>query len=206
MSRDAEPPTGITVRRLIEHPGDNAAWERFVKHYGPLILRWAQSRIAHDDDACNVAQEVLYKLFLHLKTYDPKKGRFRPWLRQVVRNACLDFLRGEARHPGGTGDSRVHELLANVAAKQPDALEELARAMDTQLEMELYQLAIQRVQKRVESSTWQAFCLLALEGKEAKQVADDLGKPVSAVYMARHRVSNMLREEMEKLEQDGPGS
>jgi RNA polymerase sigma-70 factor (ECF subfamily) len=202
---DREPTTGITVMRLLDDPQNNQAWERFVKHYSPLILRWAQARIAHDEDACNVAQEVLYKLLLHLKSYDRKKGRFRPWLRQVVRNACMDFLRSSTRQPGGTGDSRVHELLANVAANQPDALEELIRAMDAQLELELYQLAIERVQQRVEACTWQAFCQVALEGQDPQQVAAALDKPITAVYMARHRVSRMLREEMEKLEQDGPG-
>jgi RNA polymerase sigma-70 factor (ECF subfamily) len=55
------------------------------------------------------------------------------------------------------------------------------------------------VQLRVSRDTWQAFQLLAIDGRPAAEVAAKLRLKVAAAYAARHRVQKMLAEEIQKL-------
>jgi RNA polymerase sigma-70 factor (ECF subfamily) len=55
------------------------------------------------------------------------------------------------------------------------------------------------VQLRVSRVTWQAFHLLAVEGKSGADVAAELQMKIAAVYMAKSRVQKMLRDEVQKL-------
>ena len=56
--------------------------------------------------------------------------------------------------------------------------------------------------------TWEAFRLTALEHHSGAEVARRLDMPVMHVYVARQRVRQMLRQEVERLQRiaEGPNS
>ena len=56
-----------------------------------------------------------------------------------------------------------------------------------------------RVKLRVQPHTWQAYALTAKEQKKPAEAAEEVGMPVSEVYVARSRVIKMLRQEVERL-------
>jgi RNA polymerase sigma-70 factor (ECF subfamily) len=192
--------TGSTLYALLADMSNRAAWNRFVDRYTPGIYAWCCRRGLQDADARNVTQEVLCKLYRSLGTYDRARGPFRPWLRTIVRNAWRDFLHDQNRSLArGTGDSRIHHLLANAEVE-----DDLAEALDEEFHRELLETAMERVRRRVRPSTWQAFRQSALEGRAVEEVSSGLGLTRLAVYMARHRVQGMLREEIARLEQAPP--
>ena len=83
--------------------------------------------------------------------------------------------------PGaGSGDSRNLELLQTVEAR--DAL---VSDLDRECERELLDEALARVRLRVQPHTWQAFHLLAVEGRSGAEAAARLGMKVAAVFVAR---------------------
>ena len=55
------------------------------------------------------------------------------------------------------------------------------------------------VEEEFEPSTLQAFRRLALDGASGAMVADELGLSVAAVYMAKSRVLQRIRQEVEGL-------
>jgi RNA polymerase sigma-70 factor (ECF subfamily) len=59
-----------------------------------------------------------------------------------------------------------------------------------------------RVQQRVESHTWEAFQLTALEGRSGAEAAARLGLKVATVYKAKSKVQQMLHEEVSRLDQE----
>ncbi len=71
---------------------DQNAQEILYKRYAPkffaLILRY----IPRKDDAEDVLVESFYKIFLKVQTYK-KEGSFEGWMRKLVVNDCLMFLR-----------------------------------------------------------------------------------------------------------------
>jgi len=62
--------------------------------------------------------------------------------------------------------------------------------------------AAARVRLRVEPRTWDAFHLLAIEGRSGAEVARRLEMKVATVFVARSKVQRMLCEEITRLDQD----
>jgi RNA polymerase sigma-70 factor (ECF subfamily) len=63
----------------------------------------------------------------------------------------------------------------------------------------LYRRALLELRGEFEQRTWQAFLATALEGKNATEVAKDLGLTPAAVRKAKSRVLGRLRAELGEL-------
>jgi RNA polymerase sigma-70 factor (ECF subfamily) len=188
--------TGSTLLVLLRDPDNPDAWKAFVRRYTPKLLSWCRHWHLQEADAQDVAQEVLHRLAVHMRRfpYDPAKGRFRSWLKTLARHAWSDLRDARRRAGWGSGDPAIQQLLN----EQVDP-SQLGETLDPEFAREVYDEASARVQLRVSRSTWRAFQLLALEGKSGTEVATRLRMKVAAVYMARSRVQQMLREEVQKL-------
>ena len=196
MFSGPESQTGSTLLVLLRDPDSPEAWKAFVRRYTPKLLSWCRQWQLQEADAQDVAQEVLHRLAVHMRRfpYDPAKGHFRSWLKTVARNAWSDLREARRRAGWGSGDPAIQQLLDEQADPS-----QLAETLDPEFAREVYEEAMARVQLRVNRSTWQAFQLLALEGKSGAEVATQVKMKVAAVYMARSRVQQMLREEVQKL-------
>ena len=65
-----------------------------------------------------------------------------------------------------------------------------------------------QVRGRVAEPTWEAFRLTALEGLSGTEASRRLNMPVASVFVSKHRVQKMLREEVHRLggDEDGPSA
>lgn len=68
-----------------------------ASHY-PRVHRAALGMLRDEQDAREIAQEALLRAYKARKLYDPARP-FYPWLRRIVRNACLDAIARRARRP-----------------------------------------------------------------------------------------------------------
>ncbi len=193
-----EPSTSKSLLdRLRADTPDQGAWGEFVESYAPTIYGWCRQRGLQEADARDVTQTVLAILARRMKTftYDPS-GRFRAWLHTVTRHAWAAFVEERAGAPRtGLGDT-----LDSLEAR-----EDLVQRLDHRFDLELMELALAAVRRRVEEKTWQAFHLTAVEQVAAAEVAARLGMKVAAVYVARGRVQQMARDEAERLERKAGG-
>jgi RNA polymerase sigma-70 factor (ECF subfamily) len=74
------------ARRLAA--GDPAAFERFVEHFRSKIFQYSWLMCGHREDAEEVAQETLLKVFENFdQLREPE--RVRSWVFRIARNACL---------------------------------------------------------------------------------------------------------------------
>jgi RNA polymerase sigma-70 factor (ECF subfamily) len=182
--------------RLREAPTDQPAWEAFVGRYGPKIHAWCRRWGLPELDAEDVTQNVLVILARQLRTfrYDPTR-RFRAWLRTVTRHALADFLADRARPDRGSGDSQVLGVLNGVEAR-----DDLVARLEQQFDQELMEEALARVRLRVEPHNWEAFRLTAWDGMSAEAAAQQLGIRITAVFKAKSRILQLLRDEIARLE------
>lgn len=85
-----------------------------------------------------------------------------------------------------------------------DAVDE--RNTEDELEQEyrrqLFRSAARLARDEFEETTWLAFWLTTVEGQAIPVVAEELGKTVGAVYVARSRVMQRLREKVREFELD----
>jgi RNA polymerase sigma-70 factor (ECF subfamily) len=112
----------------------------------------------------------------------------------------VDLHRERQRHSAGygSGDTGVLRQLHAVPAPDDPAVEGLSQELAGQVERDqrLHE-ACERVRRRVEEHTWQAFWLTTVEGEPAAEVAQRLGMAKGAVSVAKHRVIKMIRLEVE---------
>ena len=201
MAGDRNLPTSPTLLgRLGRVPADQAAWDEFADRYGRKIYGWCRHWNLQQADAEDVTQQVLLKLAHKMRTfaYDPSKS-FRAWLKTVTHHAWRDFVEGRDRPGAGSGDTGVLEQLQTVQARDG-----LVSELDEEFTRDLLDEAMARVRLRVQPHTWQAFHLLAVEGRAGAEAAAELGMKVAAVFVARSKVQKMLREEVRKLEGRDP--
>jgi RNA polymerase sigma-70 factor (ECF subfamily) len=186
--------------RLRQEPTDQEAWQEFVARYGRQIAAWCRQWHLQPADADDVTQNVLLKFASHLRTfvYDPSR-RFRGLLRTMAHNACRDYLGAKHRAVPASGDTAVEVVLQSVQAR-----EDLAARLEAAFDQERLELAQAGVRRRVEPHTWEAFCLTALEGKSGAEAAALLQMKVGTVFKAKSKVQQMLREEIERLENEEP--
>src|SRR5262249_27686316 len=163
----------------------------------PLVYRFARSRGLQDADAADLTQEVLQAVAAACPRleYDPHRGTFRGWLFTVARNRLHNFRLREGRH------ARRHPQAesAEVFDAQPAPEAEAAALWDREYERRLFDWAAERVRGQVQAATWQAFYCTAVEGREARQVAAELGLSVGAVYIAKSRVLARLRAQIREV-------
>lgn len=203
MGNERETRTRGTLLLRLRDLENAEAWSEFLERYGPKIYGWCRRYQLQDSDAADVTQDVLGRLVKSIRSfdYDPARGSFRGWLKTVTNNAIRDFLKNISRAGRGSGDSRVQRNLTAIQA--PEAVEALAASIEEEGERELLREAEERVKLRVKSHTWKAYYLAGVENCPARDVAGELQMTVSEVYVAKSRVIKMLRQEVEKLNQDG---
>jgi RNA polymerase sigma-70 factor (ECF subfamily) len=186
---------GVSTRvsllvRIRENPSDQAAWQAFVKRFGPLIHGWCRNWKLQEADAQDVTQTVLLKMARTLPdfSYDPSRS-FRSWLRTVTRNAWNDFIQSQWKGVPATTAAGVAVILQTIEARD-DLLNRVQAGFDD----ELAERAMEEVRSRVEPHTWEAFRLTAIEELPPIEVARRLKVQVGTVYRARNVVQRMLRE------------
>lgn len=182
------------LERLSRERFDEAAWEDFVHRYGTILVGWARRWGAEGNESHDLAQDVMLTLVRQMRGfhYDPSQS-FRAWLKTVAWRA-LARERQRRRRCLSPGDARPATLTDSIAAR-----EDLLQTLEEQAERELLALASERVRTRVKPHTWRAFELATFFGMEGEAIAERLGISISSVYVARHNVTKMLREEVKRL-------
>jgi RNA polymerase sigma-70 factor (ECF subfamily) len=182
---------------LRRDPTNQAAWGEFLKRYGPRIYAWCRRWNLQPADAEEVTQNVLLKLVAKMGsfTYDPSRS-FRSWLKTLAHNAWVDYLQGVKNRGVGGNDSQAVQRLESIAAR-----DDLVQRLESEFDQELLDEAMTRVRGRVEPQTWEAFRLTSMEGLSGAQAAERIPMKEAMVFIARGRVLKLLREEVQKLEQ-----
>ena len=182
---------------LRRDPTNQAAWEEFLKRYGPRIYAWCRRWNLQPADAEEVTQNVLLKLVAKMGsfTYDPSRS-FRSWLKTLAHNAWVDYLQSVQNRGVGGNDSHAVQRLESIAAR-----DDLVQRLEAEFDQELLDEAMRRVRGRVEPQTWEAFRLTSMEGLSGAQAAERIPMKEAMVFIARGRVLKLLREEVQKLEQ-----
>jgi RNA polymerase sigma-70 factor (ECF subfamily) len=169
------------------------AWGHFVKLYVPLLYGWARRVGLQTADAEDLIAEVLRDLVRTLPTfrYDPERGRFRSWLIKVLHNKLKQIRR------------RDHELILLRNGDSPLSDVSVADDVEAISEAEYRQYvarrALELMRAEFEPRTWQACWETAANGRQADEVAAELGMTRDAVYKAKSRVLERLRQELDGL-------
>ena len=179
---------------MSRQDGRDDAWRAFDRHYREPIMAWCRRGGLQFASAEDVTQMILIKLFDRLHLYDPAKGRFRGWLKQIVRNTIIDVWRARDGDERAVGDEALQTLAA------APAIEELTTTIESR-GGEIAKETINRVKDRVAASSWNVFVALVLEDRKAADVAASHDVKVASVYKTSYRIRKMISEEFANVDQ-----
>jgi RNA polymerase sigma-70 factor (ECF subfamily) len=183
--------TSSSLLERLRQPFESEAWARFVALYTPLIYSWGRRVGLQEPDAADLVQDVFVTLLQVLPTfaYDRKRG-FRKWLRTVTINRWRkDRKRSERRMVQG-----------QEGHPDPVAVgDDLEACWEAEYQQHLASQALRLMRTDFEETTWKACWETCAAGRNAADVAAELGLSIGAVYAAKFRVLNRLRREMQGL-------
>jgi RNA polymerase sigma-70 factor (ECF subfamily) len=197
MNHPSAAGTSATLLSILRQETINQqAWGEFVRRYAPLIYRWCRQWRLQEADAQDVTQTILARLVVILRTFDYDATRsFRAYLKTLTGYALRDFLKERSQPGAGSGDSEVLSQLHSVEAR-----DDLFRHLEAEFDRAVLEEAADRVRRRVEPHTWEAFRLTAFEGLSGAEAATRLGLKVATVFKAKSRVQHLLQQEVARLE------
>ncbi len=114
---------------------------------------------------------------------------FRGWLRTVIVNKWRDRCRRQAPLPVGGAEG----LLGELPAPEDEAFGE------AEYRRHLVQRALELMQVEFPPKMWQACWAHIVDGRPAAEVAAELGIAPITVYVAKSRILNRLRQELDGL-------
>ncbi len=187
------PTTSETLlRTLADHP-DSERSEEFARLYEPVLRRYvAQSRVFHRPIQPADRDDLVQEVFLAVRAalpgfrYDRSRGRFRAYLRRIVRNAVLRF---QSRHAAITSVP----VSDDIPQPAPDASGELL--------VQVWTLALARVFRQVAfaPNTKAIFRRAVLENAPVEAVVAEFGCKPGTIRQVRKRVFDAVRAELDRF-------
>jgi len=201
------------IRRL-RNWDDQEGWREFFRIYWKLIYGVAVQSGLSPQESEDVVQETVISVCKSIKMFeaDPAKGSFKSWLLNVTRWRIKDQYRKRRT----ATEKRVHLRRDKQGSENPDestATEDripdpdanvLDRMWDEEWQRNLVETALEAMKKQVSNKQFQIFYLHAIKSTPAHEVAQALGISVNQVYINKHRLGGMLKEEIEKLDRNQP--
>ena len=180
---------------------DQAAWERLVSLYSPLVYHWCRQAGLQAADAADVGQEVFQAVARKVADFrhDRPGDSFRRWLRTITRNKLRDRAKRDQVGEVGAGGSDAQNALLQVPA---DDAEQVSAEQDNHEAALVYRQAVDLVRAEFQGHTWESFWRVTVEDHRPEDVARDLGVTVNVVYLAKSRVLRRLRDEFAGLVED----
>jgi RNA polymerase sigma-70 factor (ECF subfamily) len=186
--------TRATLLHRLKNWQDQSSWQDFFDTYWKLIYSVALKSGLNEVEAQEVVQETMISVAKHMPAfeYDRTIGSFKMWLLNMTRWRITDQLR--KRESLTAIDTRIMDKMADPANQAVDAL------WDGEWETHLLVAAIDKVKRRLDPQKYQVFDFYVNKEWPPEKVAETFGIPVAQVYLAKHRITEMIAEEVKKLE------
>jgi RNA polymerase sigma-70 factor (ECF subfamily) len=172
------------VERCLQ--GEDAAWETVVNSFGKRIYNLSYRYTNRRDEAEDLTQEIMIRVYQNLKSYRSEAGNFQNWILRVARNLIIDHYRQVRRYPQPGGSDELEAV--NI---QDNKFPNPQRAAEQEEASRFLQDGLQALSPELK----EAIILRELEGMAYQEIADMLGVPEGTV---KSRI-NRGRLELTKL-------
>jgi RNA polymerase sigma factor (sigma-70 family) len=196
----------IRTRRSLLHRikdwNDQNSWEEFFNTYWRLIHRAAIRAGLTNAEAQDVVQETVLLVAKAMPgfSYNPAIGSFKNWLLRATRWKISDQYR--KRIPIALPRPAYPPVETSPSSIDPDTLV-LSSVWEDLWDQNLFEAACDRVKAMADAKQFQIFHLYAIKGWSARKVAAAFRVHPARVYLAKHRISRLIRAQVERLGQPG---
>ena len=194
-------PTRASLLARLKNWQDESSWQEFFDTYWKLIYGVARKTGVSDAEAQDVVQETMASVAKHMPSfqYDPSIGSFKGWLLKMTRWRIIDEMR---KRPA----SLFHRPLSADTATVERVLDPESLALDklwnNEWEKNLLHAAIANVKRRLDPQKYQIFDFYVNKEWPAEKVAAQFHVAVAQVHLAKHRVTELIKSEVKRLEKE----
>ena len=196
-------PTRATLLLRLKDWRDQKSWQEFFDTYWKLIYGVAIKGGLSPTEAQDVVQETLLSVAKQMPdfNYDPAIGSFKAWLLNLTRWRMTDHWRKrknrfEHEPLPDHSDTSTHPVNHLV----DPASDHLNSIWDAEWEKNRLDAALSRVKRRLDPVKYQIFDFYANQHWEPERIAKTFNVSVDQVYLAKHRVTEMLADEVKRIE------
>jgi RNA polymerase sigma-70 factor (ECF subfamily) len=164
------------------------AFEDTAQRYQRQVYSFARYLLSSREEAEDVTQEVLLRLWRHRQGVDEE--RLGSWLLRVTRNACYDLLRKRRSEAAAGLSSTFDDETVEVASTEPGPQVQ-AEAADFRRRLLVALAEIGEPYKSV-------VILREVQGLPHREISEALGIPEATVRVHLHRGRRKLRERLKE--------
>ena len=187
--------------------GDEVSWTEFYIAYKPLILLCGQDCLLTPDENDELVQQVMSEIFQkdivgkydpdHVPDdvvfhYDSKQGRFRHYLRKIIRNQALKIYQKRREN------IELDNPRQRITEPAVDTWNEL---WNKEWRRHVLTMALTELKSHIQPETYVAFEMYALQERPIHEVSDFLNMSIASIYTAKSRCIAALKEIISKLEE-----
>jgi RNA polymerase sigma-70 factor (ECF subfamily) len=154
----------LLVQRLRDR--DEAAMTLFYDRYSAALYGVIMRVVKKEEEAEDVLQESMVKIWNSFASYDASKGRLFTWVMNVSRNLAIDKIRSRQYRVG----TRTQPLEDSAAVREP--------ASPT---FRPEHIGLQEMTKKLSPDQQQVVDMLYFGGYTQSEVADELNLPLGTV-------------------------
>lgn len=206
MPEPADPlyQTRATLILRLKNWQDQASWQEFFDSYWRLIYGVARKAGLSDAESQDVVQETMVAVANHMPTfnYDSKLGSFKAWLLNMTRWRILDQFRKRRTVDPTPGHEQGSETTSFINRVADPAGGNFEKIWEQEWQESLLTAAIDHVKRKTDPQKYQVFDLYVNKGWSPEKVAQSFGIAVDQVYLAKHRVTAAIKDEVKRLEKD----
>ena len=164
---------------IAAQAGDAVGYEKLLLELLPYVRRQVARRVGEPDEREDIVQNVLISLHRGRHTYRSDRP-FGPWLRAVVRNASIDWMRTRGR--------RLRHELSRAVEEMAEPWYEASLPGEEALSP-----ALEGAMASLPDNQRKAVELLHVEGLSVAEAAKRVGVSPGALKVRAHRGYRALR-------------
>jgi RNA polymerase sigma factor (sigma-70 family) len=193
------PPTRRSLLGRLKDWHDQDSWQEFSKIYQRLIFDTARKAGLTNVETQEVVQETLLSVAKKIAgfNYDPNAGSFRNWLLQITRRRIVDQFR--KRRPQ---TQNALEAVSNLEQIPDPGAQSFETLWNEEWHLALLDMARAFVRRKVGAKQFRMFELYVLQQQPMRVVTRILRVNAAQVYMAKYRITQLLKREMKQLQKD----
>jgi RNA polymerase sigma-70 factor (ECF subfamily) len=171
--------------------GDIESFELLISSYDKRAYNIAYRVMGNEEDAKDMAQEALLKVFKSLKDFKGQSA-FSTWLYRIVTNVCLDELRRRKNEKYVSMDSTIHTENGELHREMCSDKETPESVYERVEQRELIKNAINELNEDYRS----AIVLRDIQGFSYEEISNILDCSLGTVKSRINRGRIMLRDKL----------
>ena len=180
---------------------DAKSWEEFAQVYSRLIRAVAFKAGLTESEAKDVEQETLLCVAktIHEFESNPARGTFKSWLLNLTRWRIADQFR--LRDPAAASSAQTSDgsPTRTPTVERIPGRDNLDAEWEIEWKRNIVETALARVGRKVKPKHLQIFDLYAMRHWPAGKVARELGVTRLQVYLVNHRLTKLMKREVDYL-------